>query len=141
MLDPETRPSLIVRLRDSKDQNAWWAFAQGYEPFLQHVVIRLGVPAHHVADVTQQIFLAIATSVEKWSSDGRDASFRRWVHTIARHVVIKFMAGVRRHPVPVGGSEAGLVLDAHPPTSRSSHHSWSRAWCMGNNPIHNCREC
>ncbi len=116
MLDPETRPSLIVRLRDPNDQSAWWAFAQDYESFLKHLAIRLGVPTHHVADVTQQILLAIATSVDQWSADGREASFRRWVHTIARHTVIKFMAGVRRHPAPLGGSDAIRMLDAqvHP---------------------------
>jgi len=112
MLNPETRPSLIVRLRDSKDQSAWWVFAQTYEPFLQHLVSRLGVPAHHVPDVTQQIMIAIAASVDKWSNDGRDASFRRWVHTIARHSVIKFMSGVRRHPAPIGGSDAVAVLES-----------------------------
>ncbi len=101
-----------MRLRDPNDQSAWWAFAQAYEPFLQHLATRLGVPSHHVADATQQILLAIATSVDQWSADGRDASFRRWVDTIARHIVIKFMAGVRRHPAPLGGSDAIRMLDA-----------------------------
>lgn len=111
MLNPDTRPSLIVRLADTRDQSAWWAFVDHYEPFLKHLVTRLGVPPSHVADATQQVLIAIAGSVSGWTDDGNEASFRRWVSRVARNVVIKFMTRQRRQVGAVGGSDAIRALN------------------------------
>ena len=81
---PETRPSLIVRLQGQRNELAWEEFVRAYEPFLNSVVARRGVPGRHVPDVTQQILVAIARSVEQWSEDGQPASFRRWLTGVAR---------------------------------------------------------
>ncbi|TWT52987.1 RNA polymerase sigma factor RpoE [Rubripirellula amarantea] len=111
MLNPETRPSLIVRLSESSDQSAWWAFLEIYEPFLIHLVKRQGIPASHVSDVTQQVLVAIAGSVSGWRDDGGEASFRRWVSRVARNVVIKFMSIQRRQTMGQGGTDALLLLN------------------------------
>ncbi|TWU50907.1 RNA polymerase sigma factor RpoE [Rubripirellula tenax] len=114
MLNPETRPSLIVRLADQRDQSAWWSFVETYEPFLKHLIARQGVPLNHQGDVVQQVLLAIAGSVSGWTDDGAEASFRRWVNRVARNVVIKFMARQRRQISGQGGSDAIAMLDQHP---------------------------
>jgi len=101
---PETRPSLIVRLKGQRNEPAWEEFVRAYEPFLYSVVARRGVPPRHVPDITQQILAAIARSVEQWTDDGRPASFRRWLTCVARNIVIRYMAKERRTPGGKGGS-------------------------------------
>jgi RNA polymerase sigma-70 factor (ECF subfamily) len=101
---PETRPSLIVRLKGQRNELAWEEFVRAYEPFLNSLVARRGVPVRHVPDVTQQILTAIARSVEQWTDDGQPASFRRWLTRVARHVVIRFMTKERREPGGQGGT-------------------------------------
>ncbi len=105
MPHPETRHSLIVRLKNEHDQPAWRDFVVAYESFLQRLVARQGVPEHHIADVTQQILIAIGRSVENWKPDDRPESFRRWLTTVSRHVVIKFMTRERRQAGGPGGTE------------------------------------
>jgi RNA polymerase sigma-70 factor (ECF subfamily) len=105
MRSPETRPSLIVRLQGQRNEQAWEEFVRAYEPFLNSVVARRGVPARHVPDVTQQILSAIARSVEQWKDDGQPASFRRWLTRVARNIVIRYMAKERRTPGGQGGTE------------------------------------
>jgi len=102
---PETRHSLIVRLGRADDEPAWRQFVTLYEPFLASLVARQGVPRSHVADATQILLLAIARSVEQWSPDGKPASFRRWVATVSRNVVIRFMQRESRQITGDGGSE------------------------------------
>lgn len=102
---PETRPSLIVRLQGQRNEQAWEEFVRAYEPFLNSVVARRGVPVRHIPDVTQQILSAIARSVEQWTDDGQPASFRRWLTQVARNIVIRYMAKERRSPGGQGGSE------------------------------------
>ena len=105
MQPPETRPSLIVRLQGVRNEAAWREFVSAYEPFLQRLIERQGVPERHVPDVTQQVLLAIARSVDGWQDDGEPASFRRWLNRVARNVVLKFMARERRQIGGQGGTD------------------------------------
>lgn len=116
MNHPETRHSLIAHLKGDDNERAWVEFVTLYEPFLQHLVIRLGVPQRHVADVVQQVLLAIAKSVDGWKDDGQPASFRRWLATVARNIVIKFMQQERRQVGGRGGTDFVDLLEQIPAT-------------------------
>jgi RNA polymerase sigma-70 factor (ECF subfamily) len=105
MRQPETRPSLIVQLKDPRNEPAWAEFVCAYEPFLMQLVRRQGTPERHVADITQQLLMVIARSVAGWTDDGKVASFRRWLSQVARNVVIKFMARERREISGQGGTD------------------------------------
>jgi RNA polymerase sigma-70 factor, ECF subfamily len=104
MRQPETRASLIVRLKDRRNEPAWNEFVSAYEPFLRHLVRRHAASEADVSDVTQQIMIAVARSVEGWTDDGRPASFRRWLNRVARNAAIKFMARERRQAKGKGGT-------------------------------------
>ena len=106
----ETRFSLIVRLKSEQNEIAWRDFVCAYEGFLSQIARRHGVPERHVADVTQQILMAIVRSIEGWKDDGDAASFRRWLSTVSRNVVIRFMTRERQQPGGVGGSELLALL-------------------------------
>ena len=105
MSAPDTRHSLIVRLQGPRNEAAWMEFVAEYEPFLRNLIARRGVPSRHVPDVCQQVLTAIAQSVSNWQDDGRPASFRRWTSTIARNVVLKFMANETRQAGGHGGTD------------------------------------
>lgn len=106
----ETRHSRIVRLKSEQDELAWRDFVCTYEGFLTRLARRLGVPDRHTPDVTQQILLTIARSIEGWSDDGDAASFRRWLSTVSRNVVVRFMSQERRQAGGVGGSDLVSLL-------------------------------
>lgn len=108
MPHPPTRHSLIVRLKDDQNEQAWEDFVSVYEPFLYRMASRQGVPDRHVPDVVQQVLMSVARSVSGWSDDGKSGSFRRWLSTVARNVVIRFMTRERRQVDSGGGTE---VLD------------------------------
>lgn len=114
MRHAETRHSLIVRLKDEQNESAWDDFVVEYESFLNRLAARLGVPDQHTSDVVQQILLTIAKSIDGWTDDGRPASFRRWLTTVSRNVVIRFMSLERRHAAAEGGSGIVDVLNNVP---------------------------
>ena len=101
----ETRKSLIVRLKNEQNEFAWREFVCSYEGFLIQLARRQGVPERHVPDVTQQILLVIAKSIDGWKDDGNAASFRRWLSTVSRNVVIRFMSRERKQAGGIGGSD------------------------------------
>ena len=101
----ETRQSLIVRLKSEQNELAWRDFVCASEGFLNQLVRRKGVPERHVPDITQQILLTIARSIDGWKDDGNAASFRRWLSTVSRNVVIRFMSRERKQAGGIGGSD------------------------------------
>ena len=101
----ETRKSLIVRLKNEQNEFAWREFVCSYEGFLIQLARRQGVPERRIPDVTQQILLVIAKSIDGWKDDGNAASFRRWLSTVSRNVVIRFMSRERKQAGGIGGSD------------------------------------
>ncbi len=114
MVPQNTRHSLIVRLNDEQNELAWGEFVAAYEPFLCRMASRQGVPDQHVSDVVQQVLLAIAKSVDGWKDDGQSGSFRRWLTTVCRNIVIKFMTRERKHTPAAGGTEIVELLQNVP---------------------------
>ena len=106
----ETRKSLIVRLKNEQNEFAWRDFVCSYEGFLNQLARRQGVPERHIPDVTQQILLSIAKSIDGWKDDGNAASFRRWLSTVSRNVAIRLMSRERKQAGGVGGSDLVAVL-------------------------------
>ncbi len=53
---PETRASLIVRLRDAADVAAWDEFVATYGPLVYRLALRQGLQAADADDVVQQVF-------------------------------------------------------------------------------------
>ena len=117
MRPPETRHSLIIRLKDQRNDLAWTEFVCAYEPFLTRLVRKQGTPDRHVADVSQQLLIAIAKSVDGWKPDGNVASFRRWLGQVARNVVIKFMIRERKQVTGQGGSDFLTLTEEMPDAS------------------------
>ncbi|MCP4169835.1 MAG: sigma-70 family RNA polymerase sigma factor [Fuerstiella sp.] len=117
MRPPETRHSLIVRLKNQRNDLAWTEFVCAYEPFLMRLVRKQGTPDRYVADVTQQLLMTIAKSVDGWQPDGKAASFRRWLGCVARNVVIRFMTSERKQITGQGGSEFLMLIEEITDTS------------------------
>ena len=114
MQQPETHPSLIVRLKGERNELAWTEFVSAYEPFLRRLIRRQGVPERDIPDVTQQLLVAISRSVVGWQDDGKPASFRRWLNRVSRNVVLKFMSNERRQVGGQGGTDIQELLHRVP---------------------------
>jgi len=99
MVEPETRPSLMLRLRDPCDQQAWEEFVAIYESLLLRLLRSRGLQQADAQDVTQQVIVAVMQAVSTWRPDGRDASFRRWLFGIARRLAVRAW----RQATPING--------------------------------------
>lgn len=91
MVEPETRASLMLRLRGPLDQQAWSQFVSIYEPLLLRTLRQRGLQDADAKDVAQQVILAVTQAVADWQPDGREASFRRWLFGIARRLALKLI--------------------------------------------------
>ena len=85
---PETRHSLIARLKDPGDQAAWDEFVEIYRPVVFRVGIQKGLQPADAEDVAQQVLVSVSKAVENWTPDADRAKFRTWLNRIASNAAI-----------------------------------------------------
>ena len=103
MLVPETRPSLILRVRDPNDADAWNQFATLYRPVILRLARRKGIQTADAEDLAQQVLLSVAGAIERWQPDQQRARFRTWLQTIVRNAILN--AVQRRSPDQAAGGD------------------------------------
>jgi len=94
---PETRTSLLARLRDRADQQAWDEFATVYEPAVFRLARKRGLQDADARDLTQEVLAAVARSIDRWESQGQPGGFRAWLYTIARNLTVNALTRGGRH--------------------------------------------
>lgn len=99
---PETRPSLVLRLRDAQDQEAWETFLEIYQPMIFRLVRQKGLQEADAREVTQEVLLAVASAIDRWDENPELGTFRGWLSTITRNLVVNFLIKQSRHARTVG---------------------------------------
>ncbi|RPI82747.1 MAG: sigma-70 family RNA polymerase sigma factor [Planctomycetaceae bacterium] len=104
-LEP-TRNSLLVRLRDPLDAEAWERFVRIYLPPVYRLARRYGLQEADAADAAQAVLTAVHQRIGTFDYDPAKGTFRGWLKTVARSRICDLLAANRRKPLAVGGSEA-----------------------------------
>jgi RNA polymerase sigma factor (sigma-70 family) len=93
---PETRPSLLIRVRDPADQAAWQEFVEIYQPVILRLARQKGMQAADADDVAQEILVAVARAVEQREHDPKRAKFRTWLGRVAHNAILNALTRVRQ---------------------------------------------
>jgi RNA polymerase sigma factor (sigma-70 family) len=108
---PATRASLLVRLRDPRDDVAWARFVDIYGPLVYDYGRRHGLQDADAADLTQEVLRAVARSAGQFRYEPARGSFRSWLFTVARTKRINLGARESRQPRGRGGSDVIRQMD------------------------------
>jgi RNA polymerase sigma-70 factor (ECF subfamily) len=76
-----TSVTLLERLRNSADQEAWTRFVRLYTPLLFHWGRKCGLQAVDVNDLIQDVLVTLFQKLPDFTYE-RDKSFRAWLHTV-----------------------------------------------------------
>jgi RNA polymerase sigma-70 factor (ECF subfamily) len=95
---------LLDRAR-AQDQAAWERLVSLYTPLVDCWCRRYRLQEADLADVRQQVFLAIARRLADFRRDPASGSFRGWLRTITRHKVYDHWRTEAGKAAP-GGSDA-----------------------------------
>jgi RNA polymerase sigma factor (sigma-70 family) len=119
---PSTRLSLLARLSNLQDEQAWREFTEIYTPLVSRLARQRGLQDADAADVTQEIFQAIARALEREAFDPARGSFRGWLFAIARNLTVNFLIRQARQPRGTGDTDLRNVLEAleSPPAEDSA---------------------
>jgi RNA polymerase sigma-70 factor (ECF subfamily) len=107
-----TSLSLLERAR-LRDGPSWLRLVALYGPLVEHWCRRGGAREADVADVAQEVFLAVSEGLARFEHR-RDGSFRGWVRGITRHKMMDYYRRAARQEPAAGGSTALLRLQEIP---------------------------
>jgi RNA polymerase sigma-70 factor (ECF subfamily) len=113
-MEPNTRRSLVMRLRNLDDQAAWAEFVDVYEPFLYRLARAKGLQDADARDLCQDVFRAVASAIDRWDPDPAKGRFRGWLFRIARNHVVDFLTSQGRHPRGSGRTSVHEMLESRP---------------------------
>jgi len=125
---PTTRASLLLRLCDSEDHEAWIEFVTLYEPVIYRLLRRHGLQDADARDVMQELLLAVSRSIDRWDPAKDRGSFRGWLRRVARNLVINWLHERGRGVAAAGGSGLQAMLDMLPAADEPDTVEFDREW-------------
>lgn len=115
----DTRSTLLIRLADRSDQQAWQSFDQLYRPMLVGYARSRGLDGADAEDVAQQCVASVLDHIKDYQHVGR---FRSWLRTVAENKIRDLYRGRRER-------QAGsAVWAAQPDSQPSPEQVWERLW-------------
>ncbi len=104
-----TRPSLLLRLRDRTDAQAWGTFVDLYTPLVYRFCRRRGLQAADAADVAQEVMTQVMRSIGGFTYDPSVGRFRDWLGAVVRTHVGRLHRKLVRQPVAADDGELNGV--------------------------------
>jgi RNA polymerase sigma factor (sigma-70 family) len=107
-----TSSTLLGRLRDPADGQAWEEFVARYGPGIFEWCRRGGLQAADAEDTTQKILLKLVVTLRTFRYDRR-RSFRGWLHTVTLNAISDLYRELKRPGCQAsGGAEVQALLES-----------------------------
>jgi RNA polymerase sigma-70 factor (ECF subfamily) len=116
---PDTRQSLIFRLRDPGNAAAWSEFVALYEPLIYDLGRRKGLQEADARDLCQEVLLNVSRAVDRWDPDPARGTFRGWLSRITRNLLVNFLSR-QYHPRGSGTTSVQELLTAQPAADQTA---------------------
>ena len=110
----ETRASLLIRIRDAKDDAAWREFVRLYAPLVYGFARRRGLQDADAADVVQDVLQQAATAIGRLDYDRERGTFRSWLFRVIRNRLNTWLRAQRAIDCGTGDSKVNSILEQEP---------------------------
>jgi RNA polymerase sigma-70 factor (ECF subfamily) len=83
----ETRTTLLRRVRDPADADAWREFVALYQPLLRAYTLKKELAGPDADDVVQEVLARLLKALPDFELDRRRARFRTWLWKVTRNAL------------------------------------------------------
>ncbi len=111
--------SLLARVRE-QDRDAWQRLVHLYSPLIYDWCRGQGLQSADAADVMQETFRSVSSSIDRFRSERPGDSFRGWLWTITRNKIRDHFRAKADRANAAGGTEMMRHLNSLPDTEPES---------------------
>ncbi|MEM7479218.1 MAG: sigma-70 family RNA polymerase sigma factor [Planctomycetota bacterium] len=119
-----TRESLLLRLHNETDTEAWSQFVEIYSPLLFRFGRRYHCTEAEAADMVQDVMGEVFKSIGKFEYDPKIGKFRNWLLRIAKRRLWRMREKQSRQPRSPGDTSETLLFENAP----DKHDDLQRYW-------------
>ena len=117
-----TRESLLARVRNRSDHQAWREFHDLYVPLLYHYARARGLSREDAEEVRDQCLEVIARNITTFEYDKQKGGFKNWLRRMVNNKVVDLLR--RRHVVLARSQDLRALRDPEP----SPAEIWEQHW-------------
>ena len=110
--DTQTSYTLLTRVRDVSDQQAWQEFVECYAPKIFLWCRRFHLQESDASDVTQEVLVKLVGAMQSFVYDPARGSFRGWLKTITTNAVSDLGRTWQRDGRPGGDARLVQLLES-----------------------------
>lgn len=121
---PLTRATLLARLKDSEDGEAWTEFVHLYGPVVYGFARKRGLQDSDAADMVQEVLRSVARNADRMEYDPKRGTFRGWLYTVTRNKIYNFLSAQRRRPRAAGDASSQERLESYADPSNEAEADW-----------------
>jgi RNA polymerase sigma-70 factor (ECF subfamily) len=88
--DMTTNPSLLLRLRDVRDRQAWALFVEVYGPLIFSYCRRKKLQDSDSADVSQEVLTRLSKALTSFEYQPESGRFRDWLGQVTHRELLQF---------------------------------------------------
>jgi RNA polymerase sigma-70 factor (ECF subfamily) len=119
-----TSATLLERLRDTRDADAWGRLVELYAPLIRGWAERLNVRGADADDLVQEVMAVVVRRFPEFVHPEKPGAFRGWLRAIAANCARTMWKARRVNPTAPGGTDfGGYVARLEDPAD-----DFARAW-------------
>lgn len=110
-----TRPSLLLSIRNAADQGAWRTFVDLYGPVIYGYARKKGFTDADAADVVQEVLAQVARSIRSFEYQPDRGRFRNWLYAVTRSKILRIQQRSESAPTPTVIDDAQVASAGEEP--------------------------
>ena len=126
MTAQKTSASLLLRIRDRRDESAWGDFLKVYMPLVYSYGLHYGLQDPDAADLAQETMRRVVHAIGAFEYDPVKGSFRGWLLTVARNELRRMKSRLDGTTTGSGDTDVAVLLGQEP--SRVEEDKWEREY-------------
>ncbi len=113
-----TRETLLIKIRDAADSEAWEEFHALYKPLIYSYAASKGLQSADAEDVTQDSLKAVASAIRNFEYDPAKGTFRSWIYQVVRSKLANYFSKeARQHAKGTGRTTVIRMVEETPSDS------------------------
>lgn len=121
-----TSATLLERLRDPRDTDAWGRLVALYAPLIRVWAERLNVRGADADDLVQEVMAVVVRRFPDFVHPERPGAFRGWLRAIAANCARTMWKARKMNPTAPGGSDFGSYLARLEDPADNFARAWER---------------